>query len=192
MHGGHDEALLESHLSPPPETPPHFARALLVPCTAVRDAAYDDDLPWRIAHSPFYRLDRLVYYKLLYHNYNQTSEVQTNSITMRSGVSTSESETFRDETGIEIGFEAGVSLSVFSAKVTTTVSQAFGYERQTSVSTLDEKEIHCAINTAPGTSAALWQEFNRYVLYRHEGTRLVAVTAWEFGMDSFVTDEYAD
>lgn len=183
---------LTGYASPPAETVPRFARAMLVPCTAVRDAAYDDDMPWRIANSPFYRLERQVYYKLLYHNYNQTSEVQTNSVTIRSGVTTSESQSFHQNTGVSIAMETGVDIKFFSSKVTTTISLEMGYESQTSVSELEEKEVSTSINTAPGKAAALWQEFNRYVLYRHDGSQLQPVTAWEFGIDSYVTDDYPD
>ncbi|MFO7653186.1 MAG: Vps62-related protein [Candidatus Krumholzibacteriia bacterium] len=183
---------LAGYASPPQQTAPRFARAMLAPCTIVRDAQYADDMPWRIANSPFYRLERQVYYKLLYHNYNQTSEVQTNSVTLRSGASVTQSEAFHVNTGVSIAFETGVDIKMFSAKVTTTVSLEMGYETQTSVSQLEEKEVQTSINTAPGKAAAMWQEFNRYVLYRHDGTTLEPVSAWEFGIDSYVTDEYPD
>lgn len=181
---------LTSYQSPPTETAPRFARAMLVPCTAVRDAQYENDMPWRIANSPFYRLERQVYYKLLYHNYNQTSEVQTNTVTIRSGVTTTESASFHQNTGVSIAVETGIDIKFFSSKVTTTLSLEMGYETQTAVAELEEKEVSTSINTAAGKAAALWQEFNRFVLYRHDGTELQPVSAWEFGIDSYVTDEY--
>ncbi len=183
---------LEGYLSPPTETQPLFAKAMLVPCTIVNDLAHQDDIPWRVANSPFYRLERMVYYKLLYHNYNNTSEVQTNSVLIRSGVTTSESQSFHMNTGVSITTEAGVDFEVVSAKITATVSVEFGYETQTSVTQLQEKEVTSTINTHPGKAAALWQEYNRYILYRHNGTDLEPVTAWEFGIDSYMTDEYPD
>ena len=137
-------------------------------------------------------LERQVFYKLLYHNYNQTSEVQTNSVLIRSGVTTTESESYWNETSISVTVEAGVSIEMFSGKVSTTVSTSFGYESMTSVAELQEKEVSSSINTPPGKAAALWQKFNRYVLKRHNGTTLEPVAAWEFGIDSYVTDEYPD
>jgi hypothetical protein len=175
---------------PPPETVPIMAREMLVPCTIHKDPLYANNLIWRISNSPFYRLERQVFYKLLYHNHNQTSTMQTNSVLIRSGVTVTESESFWNETSISITAEAGVSFKAFEAKVSTTVSTAFGYETQTSVAELREKEVSSSINTPPGKAAALWQRYNRFVLKRHNGTRLEPVTAWEFGIDSYVTDEY--
>ena len=169
---------------------PILSREMLVPCTIVRDPLYAGNFFWRISNSPFYRLERQVYYKLLYHNHNQTSETQTNSVLIRSGVTTEESNSYWEETSISVTAEAGISIKAFEAKVSTTVSRAFGYETTTSVAELNEKEISSSINTPAGKAAALWQRYNRFVLKRHNGTRLEPVSAWEFGIDSYVTDEY--
>lgn len=113
-------------------------------------------------------------------------------MTIRSGVTTSESERFWEETSISISAEAGVSFSIFSGSVSATVSRTFGYETQTSISELEETEVSSSINTPPGKAAALWQKYNRFVLKRHNGTELEPVMSWEFGIDSYTTDEYPD
>jgi hypothetical protein len=181
---------LSGYDTPPEETVPMLGRAMLVPCTIVNDAIYQNNIAWRVANSPTYRLERHVFYKLLYHNYNQTSELQTNSVTIRSGVTTTQSNTFYSETSISVSVEAGISFKAFSGKITATVSQTFGYETQTSVAELHEREVQSSINTPPGKAAALWQQYNRYVLKRHNGTSFEPVAAWEFGIDSYLTDEY--
>jgi hypothetical protein len=178
--------------TPPDETVPMLGKALLVPCTIVNDYLYQNDFGWRLANSPTYRLERHVYYKLLYFNNNQTSEMQTNSVTIRSGVTTSESNSFYSETSVSISMEAGVNIEVFSNSVTATVSQTFGYATQTSVSELTERSVQSSINTPPGKAAALWQQYNRYILKRHNGISFEPVASWEFGIDSYLTDEYPD
>ena len=183
---------LTSYDTPPGETAPMMAKEMLVPCTIVNDIVYSGNISWQVANSPMYRLERQVYYKLQYHNHNQTSEIQTNSVLIRSGITTTESERIWNETEISISVEAGLSIKAFSGKVTATVSRRFGYETQTSVAELQEREVSSSINTPPGKAAALWQRFNRYVLYRHNGIELEPVTSWEFGIDSYVTDEYPD
>ena len=181
---------LTGYLEPDAETPPRFAKAMLVPCTMVNDVV-GKDVPWRIANSPFYRLERHVFYKRLFHDYNKTSLVQPHQVVMTSGVTTAETNTFRESTNISISAEVGIELmDVVSAKVTATASHEFGYETQTSISELQQREVTTPIHTAPGKAAALWQQYNRYVLYRHEGTALTPVTAWQFGIESYVTDEY--
>ncbi|MEE9553939.1 MAG: Vps62-related protein [candidate division Zixibacteria bacterium] len=178
--------------TPPEETAPLMAKSMLAPCTIVRDLIYGDNVGWRVANSPFYRLERHVFYKLLYHNYNQTSEIQTNNVTIRSGITTSESETFWESTSVSVTAEAGVSFNFFSGSISATVSTSFGYETQTSISELEETEVSSSINTPPGKAAALWQKYNRFVLKRHNGITLEPVAAWEFGIDSYTTDEYPD
>ncbi len=183
---------LDSYDSPPAETVPLLGKAMLSPCTIVNDLLYVNNMHWRVANSPFYRLERQVFYKLLYHNYNQTSEIQTNVVTIRSGVTTEESQSYWEETSVSVTAEGGVNIGFFSGKISATVSTSFGYETQTSISELQETEVSSSINTAPGKAAALWQKYNRFVLKRHNGTDLEPVAAWEFGIDSYLTDEYPD
>jgi len=183
---------LKGHGSPPEETILMMGKAMLVPHTAVSDEIYGNNVHWRVANSPMYRLERHIFYKMQYYNYNQTSEIQTNSVTITSGVTTSESQSFWSETSVSLSVEAGVSIKAFEAKTIATVSTSFGYQTQTMVSQLTERSVESSINTPPGKSAALWQEFNRYVLKRHNGTDFEAVAAWDFGIDSYVTDEYPD
>jgi hypothetical protein len=83
---------------PPPErTVPVLAREMLVPCTIIGDSRHSE--MDKIKISPFYRLERQVFYKLLYHNHNQTSVNQQNSWSITTGVATEESNTFWEETG---------------------------------------------------------------------------------------------
>jgi len=180
---------LTGYDTPASETVPTLGKAMLVPCSIVNDRLHAD-ISWRVANSPMYRLERCVYYKLLYHNYNQTSETQTNSVTITSGITTTEANRIWNETAISLSVEAGVSIKFVEAKVTATVSRTMGYETETSISELKEKSIATSINVPPGKAAALWQKFTRYVLYRHTGTELEPVSAWELGIDSYVTDEF--
>lgn len=182
---------LTGYVAPPEETLPMMGKAMLVPCSIVSDQLHPN-MSWRVANSPLYRLERQIYYKLLYHNHNQTSEMQTNSVTIRSGVTVTESQSYWEETAVSLSVEAGVSIEFFSSKVTATVSQKFGYQTQTSVSELQEIERTSSVNTAPGKAAALWQQYNRYILMRHNGTAYEPVSSWEFGINSYVTDEYPD
>jgi len=183
---------LTGYNPPPDETVPILAREMLVPCTVVSDPLYNNNQMWRVTNSPFYRLERQVFYKLLYHNHNQTSLTQHNSYTRRYGVTTEESNEFWSETSISVTVEAGISIKLFSGKVTTTISKSFGYATQTSVSELEESEYESGVDVLPGKAVAIWQRWNRYVLKRHNGTTLEPVKAWEFGINSFVTDEYPD
>ena len=183
---------LKGYDPPPDETVPILAREMLVPCTIISDPLYSNNQMWRVSNSPFYRLERQVFYKLLYHNHNQTSIQQHNSYTRRYGVTTEESNEFWTETSISVTVEAGVSIKVFEGKVSATVSKSFGYSTMTSVSELEESEYESGVDVLPGKAVAIWQRWNRFVLKRHNGTSMEPVKAWEFGINSFITDEYPD
>ena len=177
---------------PPAQTVPILAREMLVPCTIISDPLYANNHMWSVQNSPFYRLERQVYYKLLYHNHNQTSIQQNNSYTKRYGVSATESNEFWNETSISVTAEAGISIKVFEAKVSTTVTTSFGYSSMTSVSELEEDEYESGVDVPAGKAVAIWQRYNRFVLKRHNGTSMEPVKAWEFGINSYVTDDYPD
>jgi hypothetical protein len=180
---------LAGYDAPAEETMPMLGKAMLVPCSIINDRLHGD-IGWKVAHSPMYRLERCVYYKLLYHNHNQTSELQTNSFEVKTGISQSEASRVWSETAISLSVEAGVSIKFFDARVTATVSRAMGYETETSITEFKEKTVSTSVNIPAGKAAALWQKYTRYVLYRHVGTELEPVSVWEFGTDSYVTDEY--
>jgi len=179
---------LESYDTPPHETVPLMAKVMLMPYTMVKDQDYFDE--WRWEESPFYRLERYVYYKLLYHNHNQTNVQQDNSVEIVSGVSTTESDSFWEETSVSITAEAGINFKAASAKISATVSRSFGYETMSSVTELQEKHVTSTVSTPPNSAAALWQQLNRYVLKRHNGTNVETVYEWEFGIDSYTTSMY--
>jgi hypothetical protein len=179
---------LDAYVKPADETVPSMARVMLVPFTIVNDTGYSS--VEKLTDSHFYRLERYVFYKLLYHNHNQTSVQQENQVTIISGVTTTESDSFWTETSISITAEGGVSFMGISGSISATVSTSFGYETMTSISELEQSEVTSTVYTAPGKAAALWQQYNRYILKRHNGTSLETVSAWEFGLDSYTVSDY--
>jgi hypothetical protein len=181
---------LTSYEEPGPETAPIMGKAMLVPFSIISDVYYASNPNLQVANSPFYRLERYTYYKLIYFYNNNTSETQENSVLIRSGVQTTESESFWNETGVSVTAEGGINIGVFSGSVSTTVSTSFGYETMTSISVLQEKEVTSTVYTAPGKAAALWQQFNRFILKRHNGNKLEIVSSWEFGIDSYLVSDY--
>lgn len=181
---------LTSFMEPGPETAPLMGKAMLVPFSIINDGYYASNPALQVSASPFYRLERYIYYKLVYFYHNNTSETQENSISTTSGVETTESETFYNETGVSITAEGGVNLGVFSGSISSTVSTTFGYESMSSISMLQQKEVTSTVYTAPGKAAALWQQFNRFVLKRHNGNKLEIVSSWEFGIDSYTASDY--
>ncbi len=173
---------------PAPETAPLFSRAILVPCSIVKDPLHD--ATWQIAHSPFYRLERSVVWRLIAHNFNNTSVEQPNSVQFTKGITTEEATRIWNATSVSVSAEAGIELKAFSAKVTTTVNREMGYETLHSLSELNSRTDTLAMQTPPKKAVALWQQVSRFTLYRHNGARLEVADFWEAGTDTFYADEY--
>lgn len=172
---------------------PRMEKAMLMPCTIVRDSTYGNNMPWRITNSPFYRLERQVYYKYINHYDNsQGSLPQSFHWQITCGISTTESQTIWNSTAIELSVEAGLSIYMSQASITATVSRSFGYETMSSITELQSNSLTIDVNIPPHKAGALWQRYNRYVLYRHNGTELEPVRSWDVGINSYVVDEYPD
>ncbi len=179
---------------PPDETVPILAREMLVPCTIISDPKFPgtSSLMSKISSTPFYRLERQVFYKLLGHWYNTTSIVQHNSYTKEYGFSQTESDELYSETSISITAEAGISFKMANAGIAATVTRSFGYSSMTSVTEFTNESFESGIDCPPGKAVAIWQQYNRFVFKRHNGSVIETVKVWEFGVNSFVTDEYPD
>ncbi len=172
-------------------TVPKMEKSLLVPCMIIRDG--DHDQPWRIHNSPFYRLERQVFYKYINHYDNsQGSMAQSFHWEISYGMTTTQSQTVWEETGVELSVEAGVSIYGAHENITATVSEKMGYESMNSISELQSNTLTIDVNVPAHKAAALWQRYNRFVLYRHNGTDLEPVSSWQCGINSYVMDEYPD
>ena len=180
---------------PAPETAPLFTKAVLVPCSVVKDPVHD--ATWQIANSPFYRLERSVSWRLIAHDYNATSVEQPNSVQFTMGITTEESQRIWEatnvsvstEVGLEIGFDAGPLSAGASTKVTVSLNEEMGYETAHSLAELRSRTDTLALQTPARTSVALWQQVSRFTLYRHNGSRLEVVEFWEAGTSTFYADE---
>jgi hypothetical protein len=183
---------LTSYDQPPVESPPTATKTMLVPFTAVAGgtAFGGSDLRWMVDSAPFVQVERDVYNRLMFHTINTTSVVQQNDLQFTSGVETAESQTFSQSMGISVSYEVGVSFMGFGSKTTITASYSFGYESTHSVSSLRQQTIDISVFTAPGKAAAAWQQRNLFRVKRYRGTDLEVIGELEFGIDTYVVDEY--
>jgi len=179
---------------PPTETVPSGTKTMLVPFTALGGGTDfgGADVHWMVNNSPMVQVERVIYNRLMYHGINNTSVTQENHLEFVSGVSSTDSETFSHTVGISITVESGVEFLGSGGSVSVTASYQFGYESMHSVTALRENHILVTVYTVPGKAAACWQLRNAYRVKRHRGTALDIVSELEFGMDSYVVDEYPD
>ena len=77
-----------------------------------------------------------------------------------------------------------------SGKTSVTVSYEFGYSSTHSVTELEERTIKVAVYIPPGKAGACWQQRNKYRVFRHNGTQLDQMAEIDFGIDTYIVDEY--
>jgi hypothetical protein len=183
---------LTGYEQPTVTSSPLMQKTFLVPFTALLGGVdfSQGDIQWLLLHSPMVRVERQVYHKLMFHTINLTSLVQENSLELVSGVTTTNAETFSHTVGVSITVETGAEFLGAGGKVSATMSYQFGYSTMHSVASLQEQHINVTIYTQQGKAAACWQQRNVYVVKRHNGTRLDTLAEMEFGIDSYVVDEF--
>lgn len=168
---------LKSKTRPPDHTPHVVDRVVTVPFTAVVDP--DKTTDWRLQNSPFYRIERAVFYDLLIFDVNNTSTEQVKGRTVTAGISREQSETFSINTGVSVGYEGGVEAGGFSSTVTLQLSIELGYSTTRTVSVFQSEEQSAQLNTPPKTAAALWTAGNSLRVVRDDGTPVAR--SLEFG-----------
>jgi hypothetical protein len=179
---------LTSILPPEETTPVQLGRAVLLPFTVVKDDARSYD--YKVKSSPFYRLERDVYYRRLVHQYNSTEVEQSVSHDVTSGVSMEQTDEFSITTGISVSVTGGVNF-IADASATVTVSLELGYSSSTTIGEFTQTSVTKNVTIPPHTAAALWQLIHRFTLKRRNGNVWETVgTPWEIGVDSFVVDQY--
>jgi Insecticidal Crystal Toxin, P42/Vacuolar protein sorting-associated protein 62 len=179
---------LTSLLPPDETTPVQTGRAVLIPFTAVNDDARDFD--YKVKTSPFYQLDRDVYYRLLVDQYNETDVAQEIDHDVTSGVSMEQTQEFSITTGISVSVTGGVNF-IADATATVTVSLELGYSSSTTIGEFTQQSVTKDITIPPHSAIALWQLIDRFTLKRRNGNVWETVgTPWEIGVDSFVVDQY--
>jgi hypothetical protein len=185
---------LTGYEQPPVTTAPKMLKSMLVPFPAILggEDISNAEISWLVENSPFLRVDRYVYSDLIFHAINKTSLVQENSLELVSGISTTNSETLSHTVGVSITSEGGVEFMGIGGKTSITVSYEFGYETMHSVTELQEKHINVTAYTPPGTATACWQQRNKYRIQRHNGTERDTIAETEFGIDTYVVDQYPD
>jgi hypothetical protein len=173
---------------------PLMQKSMLVPFSALLEGKQigSADIEWLLANSPFVRVDRTVHNKLMFHTINNSSLIQENHIELVSGISETDSKTMTHTVGVSISHEAGVEFQGVGGKTSVTASYQFGYETMHAVTELQEKHIKVSINVPFNKAAACWQQKNIYRVMRHNKGELDAMADLEFGIDTYVVDEYPD
>ncbi|MFZ3499291.1 Vps62-related protein [Streptomyces sp. 5.8] len=179
---------LTSKDTPPQQTPEMAANAVWVPFTAINDT--DKPISWKVANSPFYKIERKASWALVLH-YNNTSEFpQKKTKTLITGVEKEQSSAFSINTGVSITTTLGVSTPVTSAEVSTTYSLELGFSNSTSLKELESQSVSWELYVLPYTAGAIWAATSTLQVVRADGTRVGPPLT--FKADSSHVDQYPD
>jgi hypothetical protein len=141
-----------------------------IPFTAFPSTLSDKE---RATTSPFYSLERYVAWSRVACLPNDVDRDRVETYEYKAGVTTAASQTYHQETAIEISFEAGVEIGAFSSKVGTTLSTSFGYSRTTEVSEFSERTVTDQWTIPARSSGAIFNQTSSFRLYRYAGKEMV-------------------
>lgn len=179
---------LDSRIRPPGTTGETINCVVTVPFTAVSDDLYE--IPWKVRNSPFYTLERTVFYKLVLFEDNRTSVEQERSTAVTTGVSQENSKTFSRETSVTVSSEVGIEAKGISASSSVSFTQSFGYSSSTAVTQFRQEEDTISLKTPPRRSAATWMEGNQFRLRRQNGTLTSSKLSFEPTDTATTSDQF--
>ena len=186
--GEPQQPVLTSKAQPPQQTTAVIDRVVTVPFTAVDDGG--KTIEWILANSPFYTIERSVYYSLILFEDNSSSIPQMKSRTVTTGISEEKSEQYSITTGITVGYETGVEAGGFSSKISVQLSLQLGYATTTSIGVFQNEEQHAELVTPPMTAAALWLLANDLTARRADGSAVAPGLKFDAANTSYITKQF--
>ena len=165
------ELRLESYNAPPAQAIV-TDRAVTVPYFMVKDDARSE--AWKVANSPFYKIQRKRQYDLIRHVDFRGAGGGQIAETVEVGVTQERGEEFALTTGITVGVSTGVEASAkpfgvgASVSVETSVSASveLGYTARYGVSTFENKSVAVTLDVPAGHAGALWTDTHQLVPIR--------------------------
>ncbi|MEV8636191.1 Vps62-related protein [Streptosporangium sp. NPDC051023] len=183
----HMPALVD-HVRPASKVSSAVTNVVWLPYTAVHDPVKTDE--WKVANSPFYRIERKASWTLLAHISNQTSTTQTVTKSITTGTEKESANTFSVNTGFSVSSTVGVSTGVVSSSATATFSLELGFSHTTSLKELESHSVTRTLQAPPDHAAAMWVADYELQVRRADGTRVGSPLT--FRGDSFHYDQYPD
>ncbi|MCJ0872563.1 Vps62-related protein [Streptomyces sp. AP-93] len=173
---------------PAPRTPEIAANAVWVPFTAINDS--EKPTTWKLANSPFYKLQRKAAWSLVRHLNNNTEVTQkvTESVTI--GIEKEQISTFEVSTGISVTATAGVSTGFASAELSTTYSLSLGFGSSTGLKEIESRTVSKELVAVPGTAAAMWVGSSTIQVVRADNSRVGVPLTFKGETDHY--DQYPD
>ncbi|MEV4413756.1 hypothetical protein [Catellatospora sp. NPDC049609] len=163
-------------------------RATVVPFPAVRDAGRDT--AWRVANSPFYRLELWRRYDLVAFLDNQTTLTQRVGDTYTTGVTRTVTDTFTTSTTITVSAQAGVGIKGVNIGGSVSVAVTLGYSHAVAVAQMESRAVTRQIDVPAGHAGAIFVEDHRLLVRRADGSVVPGGELVFKANESFVALQY--
>jgi hypothetical protein len=179
---------LEDRDRPAGQTPEALVGTVWVPFTAVKDE--DRSTEWKLANSPFYRIERKVSWSLLSFINNDTDTAQSVTDTVTTGIEKETIDTFSVNTGFSYSGNGGFSIGVISASVTTTFSLELGFSRSKSSKELESHSVARTLQVPAKHAGAMWVGTSTLQVTR--GDKSLVAEPLIFHDNNFHYDQFPD
>lgn len=162
--------------NPPPAQSIVTDRTVTVPYHMVKDDGRTE--AWKVANSPFYKIQRKRQYDLVRHVDYRGLGSGTILEEIQQGVSEERGQEFSQNVGISVSVTAGVEASAKPfgmgassyAEATVSASLELGYASRYSVSTFENKAVSVSYDVPADHAGALWTDTHLLVPIRGDGT----------------------
>ncbi|MFD0599245.1 hypothetical protein ACFQZ4_48805 [Catellatospora coxensis] len=179
---------LTSRERPEFDTEWQMYRSMVVPFPAVRDAGRDT--AWRVANSPFYKVELWRRYDLVAFLDNQTTVEQSVGDTYTTGVSRTVTDTFSIDTTITVSSEAGIDIKGINIKGSVSVAVTLGYSHAVAVTQLESRAVNRTIKVPADHAGAIFVENHRLVVRRADGSVVPGGELIFVANESFIAVQY--
>lgn len=166
---------------PSSEPPKQLESVSYLPCTMVNDEAYKNSLEKQIVETPFYRLEKYVFYKLQSFDTN-SGEGGEVSFSSTIGISETEQKTITNTIGISM--TAGYSSASVSGgpSFSMTLSYSFALSQSYSTTVTRSETRSRKYNIPRNGAGALYSRAYEFHLKRADGR---VIKTWQLPLDSY-------
>lgn len=172
----YDPDLTLTSYNPPPPRSIVTDRTVTVPYHMVKDDGRTE--AWKVANSPFYKIERKRQYDLVRHVDFRGSGGGAISEAIQQGVSEEQGQEFSQNVGISVSATVGVEASAKPfgmgasayAEATVSASLELGFASRYSVSAFENKTVSVSYDVPSDHAGALWTDTHLLVPLRADGT----------------------
>nr|WP_245601836.1 hypothetical protein [Hamadaea tsunoensis] len=163
-------------------------RSTWVPFPAVRDAGRGT--AWRVANTPFYRLELWRRFELVSFLDNETSVTQRLSDTWTVGVARTTTDTFLASTTITVSGETGIGVPGVNVRGSASVAVTLGYQHSVAVAQMESRTVTRQIDVPADHAGAIFAENHRLVVRRADGSMVHGGELTFKANQSFIAVQY--